>query len=67
MKSAWKCVRNDVRDRQAVLGGERQVLLDVALRIDDRRGVRLLVADEIRRVRQAIQVELVQDHASAVL
>ena len=35
----------DVRDPQAVLGGEREVLIDVALRIDDGRRVRLLVAD----------------------
>ena len=52
----------DVRDPQAVLGGEREVLIDVALRIDDRRRVRLLVADQIRRVREAIQIELLEDH-----
>ena len=38
------------------------VLVDVALRIDDGGGVRRFVADEIRRVREAIQVELFQDH-----
>ncbi len=51
-----------VGDSQVVRLGEGQVLVDVALRIDDRGGVRLLVADEIGRVRQAIQVELLQDH-----
>ena len=56
-----------VTNRQSLLGRRGQVLLDIALRIDDRRGVRLLVADEIRRVRQTVQVELAQDHASAVL
>jgi hypothetical protein len=52
----------DVRDPQIVLGGERQVLIDVALRVDDGRDMRLFVADQIRRVREAIQVELLQDH-----
>ena len=47
--------QEDVRDAQAVLRGEREVLIDVALRIDDGRECRLLVADEIRRVRQAIR------------
>jgi len=37
----------DVRDSQAVLFGEGQVLTDVALRIDNRRRLRLLVADEV--------------------
>ena len=41
---------------------ERQVLVDVALRIDDGRRPRLLVADQVRRVREAIQIELFQDH-----
>ena len=57
-----KVGEEDVRDAQAVLGGEREVLLDVALRIDDRRGLRLLVADQIGRVREAIQIELLEDH-----
>jgi len=40
-------------------------LLDVALGIDDGRRARLLVAHQVRGVRQAIQVELVEDHAFA--
>jgi hypothetical protein len=36
-----------VRDPKAVLLSEGQVLIDVALRIDDGRRARLLVADEI--------------------
>ena len=56
----------DVRDPQAVLGGEGEVLIDVALRVDDGRRVRLLVADEIRRVCEAIQIELLQDHRTAL-
>ena len=37
----------DVLDLETMLGGEREVLIDVTLRIDDRGRVRLLVADEI--------------------
>ena len=55
--------QDDVRDAQPVLGGEGDVLIDVALRIDDGRGAGRLVADEVRRVRQAIEIELMQDHA----
>ena len=40
----------------------RQVDLDVASRIHDDRAAGRLVADEIRRVRQALQVELLEDH-----
>ena len=36
-----------VRDSKAVLSGERQVLIDVALRIDNGRRPGLLVADEV--------------------
>ena len=62
MKSAWKCVRNTCAIRSPCSAGKRQVPVDVALRIDDRRGPRLLVADQIRRVRQAVEVELLEDH-----
>jgi len=54
--------QEDVPDAQTVLGGKRQVLIHVTLRIDDGSGVCLLVADQIRRVREAIQIELLQDH-----
>ena len=47
-----KVREEDVLDSQAVLGGEREVLIDVALRIDDGGRVRLLVADrDTRRAR----------------
>ena len=56
-------VREEPRARsQAVLGGEREVLVDVALRVDDRSDVRVFVADQIGRMRQAIEIELFQDH-----
>ena len=55
----------NVRDLQFVRGGEGEILIDITLRIDDRRGVRRLVADEIGGVRQAIQIKLLQDHRVA--
>jgi hypothetical protein len=51
-----------VPDLEAVLGGTCKVLIDVALRIDNGSRARGLVADEIRRVRETIQVELFQYH-----
>ena len=57
-----KVREEDVRDPQVVLGREGEILIDVALRIDDGCGVRAGVADEVRGVRQAIQIELLQDH-----
>jgi hypothetical protein len=37
-------------------------LLDVTLRIDDDGGLGLLVANQIRGVREAVEIELMQDH-----
>jgi hypothetical protein len=50
-----------VRDAQVVLVGQGQILIDVPLRIDNRRDAAAFVADEIRRVRQAVQVKLMED------
>ena len=51
---------DDVADAQAALVGRVDVLLDVALRIDDRRlAVR---TDQVRGMRQAAEVELVEMH-----
>ena len=55
----------DVPDPQIVLGGERKIVIDVALWIDDSRRARLLVPDEVRRVRQTIQVKLLEDHVTS--
>jgi hypothetical protein len=52
----------DVSDTQPVLRRERHVLIHVALRVDHRRHLRLLIADEIRGVGEALQVELLKDH-----
>jgi hypothetical protein len=57
-----KVREDDVTNRQSAFSSERQVLIDVTLRIDNGCGRRCLVADEIRRVREAIEIELVKDH-----
>jgi hypothetical protein len=41
---------------------ELHVLIDVALRIDDHRRVRFLVANDVRSVSQTGKVELFKDH-----
>src|SRR5215469_11825470 len=56
----------DVADGEAELCGVGQVLLDIALRINDDRSSAGLVSDEIRCVREAAQVVLLQNHPSIV-
>jgi len=62
-----KVREDDMSNRQPTFRRERQVLIDVTLRIDDGSGFRLLVANQIRRVREAIEIELVEDHSSSSL
>ena len=57
-----KVREKDVLYLETVRVGEREILIDVALRIDDRRSARQLVANQIGRVREAIQIELTEDH-----
>ena len=45
-----------------MIRSERHVLIDIALRIDNRGQAAPLVAHKIRRVRQTVQIELSQDH-----
>ena len=52
----------DVLDGEGVFGGEGEVLIDVALRIDNGGGAGCLVANEVGSVRQARQIELLEDH-----
>src|SRR5207248_4149129 len=59
--------QKDVLDVEPVLAGEREVLVDVALRIDDGCDLRLLVGDEVRRVRKAVQIELLEDHTGIIM
>jgi len=54
--------QKDMADAQAVIRSERQVLIDVALRIDYRGQATPLVANKVRGVRQAVEIELSQDH-----
>ena len=51
-----------VGDAKAALVSEREVLIDVTLRIHDGGDAGLLVAHEVGRMRQALQVELLKDH-----
>lgn len=48
--------------RQTVLGGLGQVDVGVAARIDHDRTAGALVADQVRALRQAVQVVLREDH-----
>jgi len=59
-----KMRQHDVLDSEVVLFSKRQVLLDVALRIDDDGPVRFPVADQVRRVREAAEIELLENHVS---
>src|SRR5262249_17972859 len=62
-----KMRQEDGRDAETGFVGEGQVLIDVALRIDDRGIVRLLVTHDVRRVGEAVQVELLQDHDGIIM
>ena len=57
-----KVRQHDVPDVETVLGSEGKVVIDITLRVDDDCRVRALVAHQIRRVRKATKVELLQDH-----
>ncbi len=59
-----KVGQEDVADLQAEFLGIGQVLLDIALRVDDDRGRAGLVSDQIGSVCQATQIVLFQDHGS---
>ena len=51
-----------VLDLERVLGGKGDVLVGVALRVNDGCRARLLVSDHVGSVRQARQIELLEDH-----
>ena len=55
-----------MRDAQAVLGREGEILIDVTLGIDDGGGLRLFVANQVRRVRETIQIKLTNDHDDSI-
>jgi hypothetical protein len=55
----------DVVDPHAHVAREREVLLDVELRVDDRRDAHVLVADQIRRAAEVVVRDLAEDHGHA--
>ncbi len=50
-------------DAQPVLVGVVEILADVPARIDHHRSAGALVTDQVRRVRQALDVVLLENHA----
>ena len=54
----------DVLDPHADVAREAQVLVDLELRIDDRRDAAVLVPDEVRRAAEVVVGDLAEDHAS---
>ena len=53
-----------VLDLERVFGGKRNVLVGVALRVNDGRRACRLVSNHVGSVRQARQIELLEDHAA---
>ena len=49
-----------------MLGRERQILLDITLRVDDDSNAGVFVGNNIGRVREAVQIELFQDHVGII-
>jgi hypothetical protein len=56
--------QQNVLDLQMVFGSEGEILIGIALRINDGCRARLFVSDEIGGVSQARQIELFQNHAA---
>ncbi len=54
--------QEDVPDGERVFGGEFHVLIDVPLRIDNGCRARRFVSNQVGGVRQARQIELLEDH-----
>ena len=53
----------DVLDAHPEVAREPQVLLDVELRVDDRRDPGVLVADQVTRAAEVVVGDLPEDHA----
>ena len=51
-----------VPDRDAVVAGELEVLVDLEARIDDRGDAGVLVADQVRRTPEVIVGDLPEEH-----
>jgi hypothetical protein len=61
-KIGMKMRQEYVLDRESVLGGKRYVLVYVALRVNNGSRARRLVSNHVGSVRQARQIELLEDH-----
>ena len=58
--------QQDVFDREAVLRRKGEVLVDIPLGIDDGRDMGELVTDQVRRVGEAPEIELLENHERIV-
>ena len=52
----------DVLDPNPHVAGEREILLDLELRIDDRGNGRILITDQIRSTAEVVMGDLAKDH-----
>jgi hypothetical protein len=59
-----KVGQEDVANAEVVIRRERQILIDVTLRIDHGGGAAVLVRYDVGGMRQTVQVKLLEDHAS---
>jgi len=59
-----KVRQEDVHDAEVVIRRKRQVLIDVTLRIDDGGRAAFFVGNDVRRMREAVQIKLFEDHVS---
>jgi len=64
-KIGVKMGEENVPDLESVFGGESNVLIRVALRINDGGRACRFVSDDVGSVRQARQIELFEDHGAA--
>jgi hypothetical protein len=55
----------DVLDAHALVAGERQVLVDVELGVDDRGDPGVLISDEVRGARQVVVGYLTEDQVES--
>jgi hypothetical protein len=65
-KIGVKMRQKNMRDFQPVLIGKRDVLIDVALRIDDGCCASCLVTDHVGCMSQARQIKLLEDQGAVV-
>ena len=64
-KVGVKVSEEDMTDVEAELFRIGEVLMDIALRIDDDRGRTLFIAEQVGRVRKTAKVVLFQDHENS--